>query len=629
MRNLDFIRSDRNLLVGSLVDAGTEFSGNSCRCPFHDDRHPSAGIFKRDNSTAWLYRCHGCEWTTEGKSTGDVFDVVRKTSGCSFDEACSRLGVADAKRHGQAHASGNGKNSKSASATDLGKFAADAHQRLMSDKAALEHLFQSRGVDAETAKQFRLGITGEPGRRYWTFPIERDGQVIALKSHAVDGQKPKCQWNLPDGVGSNQIYPIALDAPGSIWLCPGELKALAVASIGRKAIGITSGEGNEKTPTSLSQEVIEVIKQSGEDVAIPCDDDDTGKAWGLHIRQQLSDVGIEARVVDYGANKRAGVKDIGDFITQRLVEDVKEPTAIAATLDNLYRRSDPWHGTRIADLWSNPSTWQPVETFSTGWDVLDQAIGGGLRVRAVTMLVGKPGHAKSQCAVTMALKAARAGTASVIFSLELGADEIAQLAMAQLSDIPRSVLSRGTVHGEYANSLGNVREQHANLPLDILDDNRWRNGLTRDSFARLVADGVKRFGWRVVVLDYLGLMAMMESDSTDYRADVLNSTALRAIARENNVALVVVAALRKSQAVRKMKPEELMLDDVMGAGRLVYDASSVLHIWRKFGDIDTGLIYIKILKVRYAPMPNEPVQLRWRPQSGAIEDLLTETGPRR
>jgi replicative DNA helicase len=263
-----------------------------------------------------------------------------------------------------------------------------------------------------------------------------------------------------------------------------------------------------------------------------------------------------------------------------------------------------------------------VTIVETGLTELDKALGDGFRTRGVHLVCAKTGQAKSQLAVAVAVNAARRGIPVGFLSLELGADEIAQLVAASLSGVPRWALARGKVGGPWGEKLKSVKQEHSKLPLFVLDYERWPGGLDRDGLAALAAEGVKRFGWRLIVLDYLGLLAAPEADQ--FQSDVLNSTALRKLARANDVALLVVAALRKSQATTFKKPETVQLDDVAGAGRLVYDATSVLFVWCEPGDDDTGLVHVRPLKLRYAALKeNADVQLRWYPKTGRIEDLPT------
>ena len=80
----------------------------------------------------------------------------------------------------------------------------------------------------------------------------------------------------------------------------------------------------------------------------------------------------------------------------------------------------------------------------------------------------------------------------------------------------------------------------------------------------------------MAIIDYLGLLCSPDADT--FSADLRNSFELRRIARRNDVALVVVAALRKSQATKYKERGAVTLDDVSGAGRIVYDAQSVLLV---------------------------------------------------
>jgi hypothetical protein len=64
---LEALRSDEAALRKELEAAGSHFRGRVCRCPFHDDKSPSAGIFYKDG--VWKFKCHGCGFG------GDVLDV--------------------------------------------------------------------------------------------------------------------------------------------------------------------------------------------------------------------------------------------------------------------------------------------------------------------------------------------------------------------------------------------------------------------------------------------------------------------------------------------------------------------------------------------------------------------------
>ncbi len=61
------MRSSRDILQRELEGAGVKFKGKYCRCPFHDDKTPSADVYERDG--VWRFHCFPCD------RDGDIFDV--------------------------------------------------------------------------------------------------------------------------------------------------------------------------------------------------------------------------------------------------------------------------------------------------------------------------------------------------------------------------------------------------------------------------------------------------------------------------------------------------------------------------------------------------------------------------
>ena len=66
----DMLRRDRAALVAELESAGAKFKGTSCTCPFHEDTHPSAGVFEDDMGT-WRFKCQAAKCGARG----DYWDI--------------------------------------------------------------------------------------------------------------------------------------------------------------------------------------------------------------------------------------------------------------------------------------------------------------------------------------------------------------------------------------------------------------------------------------------------------------------------------------------------------------------------------------------------------------------------
>jgi hypothetical protein len=101
----DRIRCEQGPLLEALREAGADVTrpNQHIRCPFHEDRNASGGVYHRDG--VWRYKCHGCD------ARGDVFDIRARVSGRSL--ADELLAVRDT----EPHHNGNGKARKQIIAT--------------------------------------------------------------------------------------------------------------------------------------------------------------------------------------------------------------------------------------------------------------------------------------------------------------------------------------------------------------------------------------------------------------------------------------------------------------------------------------------------------------------------------
>ena len=66
-------------LINLLESVGAKFKGNSCTCPFHGDKSPSAGIYEK--SGKWRFKCQVCDTVS-----GDYYDVKAHIEGKELRE---------------------------------------------------------------------------------------------------------------------------------------------------------------------------------------------------------------------------------------------------------------------------------------------------------------------------------------------------------------------------------------------------------------------------------------------------------------------------------------------------------------------------------------------------------------
>jgi replicative DNA helicase len=90
-----------------------------------------------------------------------------------------------------------------------------------------------------------------------------------------------------------------------------------------------------------------------------------------------------------------------------------------------------------------------VQIWPTGFPILDESIGGGMRAGALNVLAGPQGQGKSTMALQMCRNAAAAGCSAVMFSFELEAEVLLQRLIS---------LEAGLMFGTSAPPISQIRE---------------------------------------------------------------------------------------------------------------------------------------------------------------------------
>ncbi len=144
------LRTDIVQLIDAYVPlkkAGRHFV--AC-CPFHNEKTPSFSV----NSQKQFYHCFGCG------ASGNVISFLMNYSRKSFLEAvdmlAARLGLSVPQDEYQA------KQAKHTSLYDVLRAAMDFYRRELEQNETAKAYLQKRGIDAQTAQRFALGVA--PGQ---------------------------------------------------------------------------------------------------------------------------------------------------------------------------------------------------------------------------------------------------------------------------------------------------------------------------------------------------------------------------------------------------------------------------------------------------------------------------------
>ena len=71
-------KTNKQELITQLEIAGAVVRGNTVKCPYHDDKRASAGVFMADNG--WYFKCQACG------AKGDVWDIQAKNENTTVRE---------------------------------------------------------------------------------------------------------------------------------------------------------------------------------------------------------------------------------------------------------------------------------------------------------------------------------------------------------------------------------------------------------------------------------------------------------------------------------------------------------------------------------------------------------------
>jgi replicative DNA helicase len=166
------------------------------------------------------------------------------------------------------------------------------------------------------------------------------------------------------------------------------------------------------------------------------------------------------------------------------------------------------------------------------------------------VIMAATGVGKSAIALQIAAQAAREGWPAVIYSLEMGPEQVAGRYLSQLGVITPGRLRRGEIPPDAWRRLDGVQGQIRDIPLYV--EARYRHASTiMDSILRLR----RSLGIRLVVIDYLGLMALNVAKG-EKRYEILESLANRfkALAAEKDLTILLLHQLnRQGESVASLE----------------------------------------------------------------------------
>jgi replicative DNA helicase len=210
---------------------------------------------------------------------------------------------------------------------------------------------------------------------------------------------------------------------------------------------------------------------------------------------------------------------------------------------------------------------------------------GVMRRGEVIILAGRPSMGKTAVALSTSLACARAGLGTLFVSLEMSIKELMKRAISDLIfDYGHSANFDAVKAGKFTHfdrqRLATAREQLESWPLTLRQEAGLRLGrlamLIRRTKRQMAAKGQQL---DVVFIDYLGLVKTDTKAHKRYEEVSEVSRTIKQIARELDVAIVLLAQLNRD--VEKREDKRPQLSDLRDSGDIEQDADCVIFVYRE------------------------------------------------
>ncbi len=211
----------------------------------------------------------------------------------------------------------------------------------------------------------------------------------------------------------------------------------------------------------------------------------------------------------------------------------------------------------------------------TGFTDLDQ-LTNGLHPGQMIVVAARPAIGKSTLGLDVARSAAiKHGLASVIFSLEMGRNEITMRLLSAEARVPLHHMRSGTMSDDDWTRLARKIGEVESAPLFIDDSPNMSMMEIRAKARRLK----QRHDLRLIVIDYLQLMQSGKRVESRQQEVSEFSRALKLLAKELEVPVIAISQLNRGPEQRTDKKP--MMSDLRESGSIEQDADMVILLHRE------------------------------------------------
>ena len=292
-----------------------------------------------------------------------------------------------------------------------------------------------------------------------------------------------------------------------------------------------------------------------------------------------------AKLVKEKATLRRVIADLSESLSSAYQGDVSISDIISKTEKSMLDISNQNTGTgfrNVADILDTHM--QIVETrsqtdgfvtgLSTGFVGLDK-ITTGLHEGNLIILAARPAMGKTALALNIAkYVATKEGKPAVIFSLEMGAEELIERMVASEGMVPGYHLKTGNLSTDEWKRLVHAQSNLYDVPIFVDDTAGIRISEIR-SKARKLSQEMGGLG--IIIIDYLQLITGSKRENRQQIVSEI-SRELKILAKDLRVPVIALSQL--SRSVEQRQDKRPMLADLRESGSIEQDADIVAFLYR-------------------------------------------------
>ena len=292
-----------------------------------------------------------------------------------------------------------------------------------------------------------------------------------------------------------------------------------------------------------------------------------------------------AKLVKEKSTLRRVIADLSDSLSSAYQGDVSISDLIAKTEKSMLDISNQNTGTgfrNVADILDTHM--QIVETrsqtdgfvtgLSTGFVGLDK-ITTGLHEGNLIILAARPAMGKTALALNIAKHVATMERKpAVIFSLEMGAEELIERMVASEGMVPGYHLKTGNLSTDEWKRLVHAQSNLYDVPIFVDDTAGIRISDIR-SKARKLSQEMGGLG--IIIIDYLQLITGSKRENRQQIVSEI-SRELKILAKDLRVPVIALSQL--SRSVEQRQDKRPMLSDLRESGSIEQDADIVAFLYR-------------------------------------------------